>query len=123
MAMGSWAYLLDSGGGELYMSSRLYNRTGDASGSRRSRQAKRGAAVLPDSAGPERADPVRRTETGRANAFGAGDSGAAGRKPDDGAAGAEIPVQPRTGVQPARQGHFCLADEAGKEFPATAFFQ
>src|SRR5205807_8777877 len=123
MAIGSWAYLLDSGGGELYMSSRLYNRTGDASGSSRSRQTKRGAAVLPDSAGSERADPVRRTETGRANAFGAGDSGAAGRQPNDGAAGAEVLVQPGTGVQPARQRHLCFTDEAGKEFPATAFVQ
>src|SRR6266566_8193178 len=79
----SWRYLLDSGGGELYMSSRLYNRTGDASGSRRSRQAKRGAAVLPDSAGLERADPVRRAEAGRANAFGAGNRGAAGCEPDE----------------------------------------
>src|SRR5438552_9904240 len=123
MAMGSWAYLLDSGGGGLYMSSRLYNRTGVASGSRRSRQAKRGAAVLPDSAGLERADPVRRTEAGRINAFGAGDSGAAGREPDDGAASAEVLVQPRAGVQPARQRYLCFTDEAGKEFPATAFVQ
>src|SRR6266446_3350094 len=102
MAMGSWTYLLDSGGGELYMSSRLYNWMGDARGSRRSGQAKRGAAVLPDSAESERADPDRRTETGRIDAFGAGNRGATGRQPDDGAAGAEIPVQPRAGVQPAR---------------------
>ena len=96
---------------------------GDASGSRRSRQAKRGAAVLLDSAGPERADPVRRTETGRANAFRAGNRGTAGREPDDGAASAEVLVQPRAGVQPARQRHLCFTDEAGKEFPATAFVQ
>src|SRR2546430_16749355 len=98
MAMGSWAYLLDRGGGGLYMSSRLYNRTGDASGSRRSRQAKRGAAVLPDSAGPERADPVRRTEARRANAFRAGNRGTAWSEPDDGAASAEGLGQPRAGV-------------------------
>src|SRR5690242_159247 len=105
------------------MSSRLYNLTGDTSGSCRSRQAKRGAAVLPDSAGSERADPVRRTETGGINAFGAGNRGATGCKPDDRAASAEILVQPRTGVQPAREGHVCFADEAGKEFSATAFVQ
>src|SRR5437660_12493057 len=104
--MGTCAYLLDIGGDVLYISSRLYNRTGDASGSRRSRQAKRGAAVLPDSAGPERTDPVRRAETGGINALGAGNSGAAGREPDDGAASAEVLVQPRAGVHPARQRHF-----------------
>src|SRR5438552_3703702 len=98
MAMGSWSYLLDSGGGELYMSSRLYNYRRDASGSRRTRPAKCGTAVLPDSAKPERADSFRRTEAGRAHAFGAGNRGAAGGEPDDGAASAEILVQPRAGV-------------------------
>src|SRR5258706_10673305 len=117
----SGTYLLDSRGSELYMSSRLYNLWRGASGRRRSRQTKRGAAVLPDSAGPERTNPFRRTETGRVNAFGARNSGAAGREPDDGAAGAQIPVQPGTGVQPAREGHVRFADEAGEEFPAAAF--
>src|SRR5437879_2566245 len=72
-------YLLDSRGSELYMSSRLYNRARGASGRRRSRQTKRSAAVLPDSARAERTDPFRRTETGRVNAIGARNSGAAGR--------------------------------------------
>src|SRR4029077_15882287 len=103
------------------MSSRLYNLWRSGSGRRRSGQTKRGAAVLPDSAGPERTNPFRRTETGGVDAFGARNSGAAGSQPDDGAAGAQILVQPGTGVQPARQGHFCFADEAGKEFPATSF--
>src|SRR6266699_2535123 len=86
-------------------------------------QAKRGAALLPDSARLERTDPFRPTEAGRVNALGAGNSGATWGKPDDSAAGAQVLVQPGTGVQPAREGHFCFADEVGKEFPATAVLQ
>src|SRR5229473_6040139 len=119
----SWTYLLDREGSELYMSSRLYNCVGDARGCSSPRQTKRGAAVLPDSAGPERTNPFRRTETGGVNAFGARDSGAAGSQPDDRAAGAQVLVQPGASVQPAREGNVRFADEAGKEFPATALVQ
>jgi len=55
---------LTAGGDELYMSSRLYNWTGASSGCGRVGQAKRGAAVLPDSAGLEGTNPFRRTEPG-----------------------------------------------------------
>src|SRR6266700_3339841 len=92
-------------------------------GCRHCGQAKRGAALLPDSARLERTDPFRPTETGRVNAFGAGNSGAAWGKPDDSAAGAQVVVQPGTGVQPAREGNVCFADEAGEEFSPAAFVQ